>query len=300
MRDGLWLSALAVVLAAAGAIGAALTGSLRSTIDQSATKISGNIQQLSSSVAKTDQRVSAFDKKLEGFKAISAIDEKLEELSKIDGKIDRLIVRSALLSPADAGHSRVDARVFMINSQIRQAEDSVVLVGDSITEAALLPSSVCGHSLVNAGVGGATPTSYLEFIKRNGLLADLHAALVIVALGTNNAQTVVPLSEFAPSYHALLTALSPKARSMILAGIPQISGPSALSAYFDRSRIAQINDAIHATAVEHDYTFIPIADHAIETMDGVHPSAAGYETWRHTLVSAMKKRLGCEPTASAN
>ena len=63
----------------------------------------------------------------------------------------------------DLESRRLDVRAFMIRSQLARARNPVVIIGDSITEAALLPSSICGHDVVNAGVGCMTVGSYLPW-----------------------------------------------------------------------------------------------------------------------------------------
>jgi GDSL-like Lipase/Acylhydrolase family len=78
----------------------------------------------------------------------------------------------------------VDVRTFMIRSQLAQAESSIIVIGDSITEAALFPSSLCGHTIINAGVGGVSVPSYFAIAKQ--LLPDEPAALIVIALGTND------------------------------------------------------------------------------------------------------------------
>jgi len=48
-------------------------------------------------------------------------------------------------SPVDLENRRLEVRSVMIRSQLPQAMNPIVIIGDNITEAALLPSSVCGH-----------------------------------------------------------------------------------------------------------------------------------------------------------
>jgi len=46
-------------------------------------------------------------------------------------------------------------RQFVIRAHLSHAVSPVVVFGDSISEAAVLPSAICGHAVVNAGIGGA-------------------------------------------------------------------------------------------------------------------------------------------------
>jgi hypothetical protein len=77
----------------------------------------------------------------------------------------------------------------MIRSQLAQAECSIIVIGDSITEAALFPSSLCGHTIINAGVGGMSVPSYFAIAKQ--LLPDEPAALIVIALGTNDSAKTI-------------------------------------------------------------------------------------------------------------
>jgi len=78
---------------------------------------------------------------------------------------------------------------------LAQAKDPIVFVGDSITESAFLPASFCGHPVVNAGLGGATARTYLQFAS--SVLSTLKAALIVVAIGTNDAQNAARSIPFA-------------------------------------------------------------------------------------------------------
>lgn len=222
----------------------------------------------------------------------------IRAVQTLNEKVNLLIEQSRLLSPADLGHARIEVRTFTINSQISQARDPVVFVGDSITEAALLPATICGKPVINAGIGGATPSSYAAIIKKYGLLDNLKASLIIVALGTNNAQKIAPLSEFDLNYRSLLSALSHHSAKIILAGIPPIEA-KALSAYFDLSRVGKITQMIEAAAVEKNYPLISMPE-LMPTTDGVHLTATAYEQWNNRIIPAAKRELGCMSPATLN
>jgi hypothetical protein len=59
------------------------------------------------------------------------------------------------------------------------------VIGDSITENALLPSEICGRRVINAGIGGFTAGDYLPFAKE--IMPTAAAVLTVVAIGTNEA-----------------------------------------------------------------------------------------------------------------
>jgi lysophospholipase L1-like esterase len=221
-------------------------------------------------------------------------------LKEVETKLDRVLDYSRLLSPADMGHARTDIRTYMINSHLLQAQvPPIVIVGDSITEAALLPSTICGYTVVNAGGGGMTPDSYATLIKTKGLLSGMAAHILVVALGTNNAQKLAPVVEFESSYRELLSLLKPHTEKLILAGIPPIENGS-LAQYFDLARVDEINATIEAIAEQQALRFIPLAASPMPTRDGVHPSPIGYKLWLRSITAVLQQELHCAPSAAAN
>ena len=62
----------------------------------------------------------------------------------------------------------------------------VVILGDSLTQNARLPTSVCGMPLINAGVSGSRASTFIPFAEEMTAL-QLSPALVVVALGLNDA-----------------------------------------------------------------------------------------------------------------
>src|SRR5712671_3149386 len=83
------------------------------------------------------------------------------------------------------------ARQLVIWRTLARLDDPIVILGDSIVEASTLPRSLCGHAIVNAGIGGASTASHLGSVLKEALAAK-GAALIIVSLGTNDA--AVPMS----------------------------------------------------------------------------------------------------------
>ena len=69
-----------------------------------------------------------------------------------------------------------------------------------------LPRSLCGHGIVNAGIGGTSAESKLEDVLARAL-AGKRAAMVVVALGTNDAALGYSVERYRANYRALLTSL---------------------------------------------------------------------------------------------
>src|ERR1700710_1871286 len=110
-------------------------------------------------------------------------------------------------------------RQFVIRSTLARVEDAVVILGDSIVEMSTLPRSLCGHAIVNAGIGGASTASNLGSIL-NESLGNKRAALIVVSLGTNDAAKPDSVERYRSNYRALLTELSALAPRSAVAAIP--------------------------------------------------------------------------------
>src|SRR5258708_35946599 len=98
-------------------------------------------------------------------------------------------------------------RLFVIQSTLARFDDPIVVLGDSIVEASTLPRSLCGHAIVNAGIGGTSTASNLGPILSQSL-AGRRAALVVVSLGTNDAAMALSVAQFM-LYYLGLFSISP-------------------------------------------------------------------------------------------
>jgi lysophospholipase L1-like esterase len=207
-------------------------------------------------------------------------------------KLDAVLREVRLMSPADLGHHRLDVRLFVIRSQLAQAPRPIVFIGDSITEAALLPSTICGHLVVNAGIGGASVENYVALAGK--VLNNTNVALVVIALGTNDSSGK-PTAEFGDRYMDLVVSLRPHAGRLVLAGIPPLSnGP--LRDYFNPDTIKKNTDTIRTTAQMMNLPFVEFAASLAaegNTIDGVHLNAGGYKIWRSEMLPLIAKELGC-------
>ena len=69
-----------------------------------------------------------------------------------------LLVR-AYNAPAPDEHRRV--RQLILYYTLSRVDDPIIVLGDSIVEASTLPTSICGHPIINAGLNGASTASDL-------------------------------------------------------------------------------------------------------------------------------------------
>jgi hypothetical protein len=81
----------------------------------------------------------------------------------------------------------------------------VVILGDSITQNARLPETVCGMPLINAGTGGSRASTYIRFAEEMRA-QKISPSLVVIALGTNDAISGYG-TDFIPAYELLILSL---------------------------------------------------------------------------------------------
>jgi len=242
--------------------------------------------------------VQAFERHQESIVAgLAAHQESI--VAALSAHIDRLSDEIRFSAPIDLGHKHDDIREFVIRSEIAQIPDAVLFVGDSITEAALLPASICGHSVINAGLGGADTGSYLAFAKLTFPI-DLKSPLIIIALGTNNSTSIGAKwdSSLAPSYNNLADFLQLHADKLLFAGIPPLDMSGALAkGYFDSDFSKKNDAAIRSVALSRSVGFVDLQAAMVGenlTVDGVHLTPAGYREWIAAIVNAAEKTLVCK------
>jgi lysophospholipase L1-like esterase len=179
-------------------------------------------------------------------------------------------------APLDT-HSRV--RQFVIQSTLNRFPNPIVVLGDSIVEASTLPRWLCGHAIVNAGIGGASTTSDLATMLRRSL-GGKRAALIIVSLGTNDAGLSRTSTAFRDNYKALLEQMSLLTSRRSVVAIPPVEGNAAMSATID-----DFNLILPEIAKETGASFAALpAMPEPHTSDGVHLNAAGYQAWDRTVL----------------
>ena len=208
--------------------------------------------------------------------------------------IEQLAEQVAIKSPGDhLENRRLEVRSFMIRSQLAQAMSPIVIIGDSITEAALMPSSVCGHDIVNAGIGGMTVGSYLPLAEQ--LLAGRRVQSIIIALGTNDSG-ISSTAHIEGDYVNLIDELAKHTTNILLAGLPPLMSGELADRYFDQASADRNNAAIRSLAAARNLPFIDLRnamDGESLTVDGIHLTAAGYRQWREAVRRNIYSALGC-------
>ncbi|WP_139485003.1 SGNH/GDSL hydrolase family protein [Bradyrhizobium ivorense] len=188
-----------------------------------------------------------------------------------------------------SAHDHLEARLFVIRSQLSQAGPSpVVLGGDSIVEAALLPAEVCGHRIVNAGIGGATAYQYALAMRR----LDFNAAVFVLGIGTNDSKPT-EIAEFPDRYDFLSKAIRARSRTVLYVGNPVLESGEGAEA-FNQASSNEISKLIQNYAGRQ---FIdvrtPLQKVERKTIDGVHLSADAQAIWLGVVLDRVRNAIGC-------
>jgi lysophospholipase L1-like esterase len=182
---------------------------------------------------------------------------------------------------AGSGSHR-EARQLVLHYTLSRSEQPIVILGDSITEASSLPRTLCGHPVINAGLNGASTASTLGTWLIDAL-DGRRAAVILVALGTNDALMGRRAQDFEADYTALLAQLAKVSDHLAVLGIPAIEVRRNVTPDLQAKTNAQIdafNALLPAVAAKGGATFAALpAMPTSHTIDGVHLDAAGYEVW---------------------
>ena len=198
--------------------------------------------------------------------------------------------------PDDTDQHR-HARQLILNNTLSRVNDPVIVVGDSIVEAATLPRSICGHPIVNAGLIGSSTTSDLGAWLALALDGK-RAALIVVSLGINDVLISTPQSKesFADRYAMLLDQLSKLTPQLAALEIPQVEAKGRITIAMRDEAISTINgynSILPGLAARHGATFVSLsAMPKLHTMDGVHLNSDGYQAWEEAVMQAATKICG--------
>jgi lysophospholipase L1-like esterase len=183
--------------------------------------------------------------------------------------------------------THLPTRQLIISLTLARLDDAIVVLGDSIVEASTLPRSLCGHPIVSAGIGGASTESKLGAMLTQAL-GGKRAAMVVVALGTNDAAIPNSVARYGANYRALLAevaALTP--RAAILA-IPPPEAGLGEAGKVNGTMIESYNAILPELAKEAGAGFIALpAMPEHHTIDGIHLNASGYALWDKAILQGI-------------
>jgi hypothetical protein len=182
-------------------------------------------------------------------------------------------------------------RQFVIRSTLARVDDAIVVLGDSIVEASTLPRSVCGHPIVNAGIGGASTESNLGSVLKESL-GNKRAAAIVVALGSNDAAIPNSVERYRSNYRALLTELSALTQRTAIVAIPPPEAGLEEAIKASLATIDGYNAILPKLAEEARALFIALpAMPERHTLDGIHLNAAGYEIWDGAILHGVESAI---------
>jgi lysophospholipase L1-like esterase len=190
--------------------------------------------------------------------------------------------------PATESHRY--ARQVILYYTLSRADQPIIIVGDSLTEASTLPRTFCGHPVVNAGLNGASSASDLG-TWLTAALDGRRAAAILVALGTNDALLKHSAQDFETNYLELLAELSKVTDHLSVLGIPAVETRGRMTAELRTeamSRIDALNALLPALAGKGRANFVALPPmSAAYTIDGVHLDNAGYAAWDEAVLKGV-------------
>src|SRR3984885_6988657 len=173
----------------------------------------------------------------------------------------------------------------------------IVIIGDSLTQNARLPASVCGAPLINAGIGGSRASTFIPFAEEM-TARQLSPALIVIALGINDA-VLAYRTDFRATYGLLIDTL-PKS-PIALAPLAPVDTNFPVAKILNPSTIKSIDAAIIEIAASRGAPIIDLgAIVGIESRDGIHPTESTYHHWITVIVAGIESALKCDGALAAS
>ncbi|QPF83918.1 SGNH/GDSL hydrolase family protein [Bradyrhizobium genosp. L] len=168
-------------------------------------------------------------------------------------------------------HDHAEVREFMIRAALADAPNPIVVLGDSITEMAPLPRQLCGHPVVNAGVGGQTIQEARRLTQR---LVNAHGAyLIALTIGANDVGSRTVQRDFAD---LIETARPLSARPLVAVAVAP-----------DTQTNRKIGEAATAAGLQFVVPQLPLGS---KMPDGIHFTAEAYKVWIPAIEAAISKQ----------
>ena len=197
--------------------------------------------------------------------------------------------------PAPDEHRRV--RQLVLHFTLSRVDDPIIVLGDSIVEASTLPTSICGHPIINAGLSATSTASELGRWLA-GALANKRAAAIIISLGVNDALVPAPISKqaFEDRYVALLGELSKLTPRLVILSIAPVEARERMTAEMQQEVMASIdkfNSVLPGVAKRTSATFLALPEMpSPHTIDGVHLNSGGYQIWDKAVMQGAAMTCG--------
>lgn len=170
---------------------------------------------------------------------------------------------------------------------------SVVIVGDSLTEEALWPETVCGRKVVNGGIGTA------DTARADSLVVDFHwlhyqPEVIVIATGMNDAHKGQwNEASFRHSYQAIVNEALTVTTNVMVATLTPVDYGAEVGKVIDPKGREAINRAIRDIAADHHLPVIDTEALQAPTRDGVHHTPEGSKLFAGRIVGAIGQKMGC-------
>ena len=198
---------------------------------------------------------------------------------------------------APSGVDHRSMRQLIVHYNLARVDDPIVMLGDSIVEAAMLPANACGHPIVNAGLAGAgTHSDLAGWLKP--ALGPKRPFAMIVSLGVNDALTSQPDTPaiFADRYEGLLRELAKLSPRLFIVEFPPVETRGPFTPAMEKAAMATITGyraVLPDLAQRTGATLLPLPPmDAPFTLEGVHLNAAGYRAWDQTIQHGLSLACG--------
>lgn len=194
---------------------------------------------------------------------------------------------------AIAGHTASRRYSSLATIKALSGHPFILIVGDSIAEAAPLPDRICGLPVINAAIGGSRASDFIPIVE-DIVASNPKIAVAVIAVGLNDSQIRLwaphKAKMFAESYSHLVRMLP--SETLILSTITPVDVEQETGRRFSLAGWAAVDAEIRAVAKKRN---IPLIDNStrLATTDGAHPTLAGYLPWVERTETAIKNKLGC-------
>lgn len=172
----------------------------------------------------------------------------------------------------------------------------IVMIGDSITEAAPWKDMFPGADILNRGASGDT-VSGVE--KRLDAILRAEPKRAFVLIGTNDLNLSNPVDEVLAIYARVVERLKEAGVETIIQTVPPCEPVLDICTGKRPEAEAALNDGIRRLADEQEVGLIDLAAEFPSgteyRADGVHPTVAGFKAWRDVLAPYV----AAEPQAEA-
>lgn len=189
------------------------------------------------------------------------------------------------------GDDATPPRPLLIRSALKQVDDPVVILGDSIVRRTSYPKTVCGRTIVNAGIDGSTTASGLDAMLTKAIGAK-QAAMIVVSLGLNDAGASFSAATYKANYQALLTTLKSLSPQLAVTTVTPVEAAKSTTAATANIVIESYNSLLSAIAGDAGAKLIVIPEMpASYSTDGVHLNQAGYAVWTKSIIEGISNTI---------